>query len=63
MEIDEIRSKYFTIHPKQGLISVQEPLNDLGVSLQLHGSIKLRLHYFNTFYSNWLFFHCTKFQI
>ncbi|OZC11535.1 hypothetical protein X798_01393 [Onchocerca flexuosa] len=26
---DEFRSKYFAIHPKQGLISVQEPLNDL----------------------------------
>ncbi|KAL4002923.1 Cadherin domain family protein [Acanthocheilonema viteae] len=29
VNIDEPRSKYFTIHPKQGLISVQEPLNDL----------------------------------
>uniref|UniRef100_A0A915PC44 Uncharacterized protein n=1 Tax=Setaria digitata TaxID=48799 RepID=A0A915PC44_9BILA len=26
---DEPRSKYFTVHPKQGLISVQEPLNDI----------------------------------
>ncbi|EJD75084.1 cadherin domain-containing protein [Loa loa] len=25
----ELRSKYFAIHPKQGLISVKEPLNDL----------------------------------
>ncbi|CAG9538889.1 unnamed protein product [Cercopithifilaria johnstoni] len=26
---DKLLSKYFAIHPKQGLISVQEPLNDL----------------------------------
>uniref|UniRef100_A0AAF5PQC7 Cadherin domain-containing protein n=2 Tax=Wuchereria bancrofti TaxID=6293 RepID=A0AAF5PQC7_WUCBA len=29
VDSDEICSKYFTIHPKQGLISVKEPLNDL----------------------------------
>ncbi|MCP9259219.1 BMA-PRK-1 [Dirofilaria immitis] len=29
VDSDEFRSKYFAIHPKQGLIIVQEPLNDL----------------------------------
>uniref|UniRef100_A0A0R3RJ46 Cadherin n=1 Tax=Elaeophora elaphi TaxID=1147741 RepID=A0A0R3RJ46_9BILA len=29
VDSDKLRSKYFAIHPKQGLISVEEPLNDL----------------------------------